>query len=221
MNNNISVVLLGAGSSRRFKSKQIKQNVIINRVSVLNHSRIFFAKYFSKSNIFIVSNKKVVIKKLRCNEHIIHGSSTRLKSLHVALENIFQNNLQTKYTLIHDVARPILNIDDIKKLITSMKSGIDASTLGYPLTNALKDVKNSKILNNLYKDKLWSSFTPQIFKTTKLYKSIVNMVSNGYHIDDDIEAMMMNDFNCSIVRSSPDNIKVTFLEDIEVIKRLL
>jgi len=33
--------------------------------------------------------------------------------------------------------------------------------------------------------------------------------------------MMMNDFNCSIVRSSPDNIKVTFLEDIEVIKRLL
>ena len=46
-------------------------------------------------------------------------------------------------------------------------------------------------------------------------------ISNGYHIDDDIEAMMMNDFKCSIVRSSPDNIKVTFLEDIEVIKRLL
>ena len=74
---------------------------------------------------------------------------------------------------------------------------------------------------NLYKDKLWSSFTPQIFKTTKLYESVVKTISNGYHIDDDIEAMMMNDFNCSIVRSSPDNIKVTFLEDIEVIKRLL
>ena len=102
-----------------------------------------------------------------------------------------------------------------------MKSDIDASTLGYPLTNALKDVKNNKILNNLYKDKLWSSFTPQIFKTTKLYESIVKTISNGYYIDDDIEAMMMNDFNCSIVRSSPDNIKVTFLEDIEVIKRLL
>ena len=155
------------------------------------------------------------------NENVIYGSSSRLKSLHVALENIFQNNLQTKYTLIHDVARPILNIDDIKKLIASMKTDIDASTLGYPLTNALKDVKNNKILNNLYKDKLWSSFTPQIFKTKKLYESILKIISNGYHIDDDIEAMMINDFNCSIVRSSPDNIKVTFLEDIEVIKRLL
>lgn len=221
MNNNISVVLLGAGSSRRFKSKLIKQNVIINRVSVLNHSRIFFAKYFSKSNIFIVSNKKVVINKLRCNEHIIHGSSTRLKSLHVALEKIFQNNLQTEYTLVHDAARPILNIDDIKKLIRSMKPSVDASTLGYPLTNALKDVKNNKVLNNLYKDQLWSSFTPQIFRTIKLHKSIEKIISDGYHIDDDIEAMMMNNFNCSIVRSSPDNIKVTFLEDIDVIKRLL
>ena len=66
-----------------------------------------------------------------------------------------------------------------------MKSGIDASTLGYPLTNALKDVKNSKVLNNLYKDRLWSSFTPQIFKTTKLYESIVKIISSGYDIDDD------------------------------------
>ena len=221
MNNDISVVLLGAGSSRRFKSDQIKQNIKINNVSILNYSRLFFNKYFSKSNIFIISNKKVVISKLRSNEKIIYGSSSRLKSLHVALDSIFQNNLQTKYTLIHDVARPILNINDIKRLIISMKSDIDASSLGYPLTNALKNVKRNKVLNNLYKDGLWSSFTPQIFKTGKLYKSIVKIISDGYHIDDDIEAMMMNNFKCSIVRSSPDNIKLTFLEDIEVIKRLL
>jgi 2-C-methyl-D-erythritol 4-phosphate cytidylyltransferase len=201
--------LLGAGRSRRFKSNQIKQNVIINKVSILNHSRLFFNKYFPQSNIFIVCNRKVVINKLKNNENVVYGSSSRLKSLHVALENIFQNNLQTKFTLVHDIARPVLNINDIKRLIR------------YPLTNALKDVKNSKVLNNLYKDRLWSSFTPQIFKTTKLYESIVKIISSGYDIDDDIEAMMMNDFNCSIVRSSPDNIKVTFKEDIEVIKRLL
>ena len=50
MNKNISVVLLGAGSSRRFKSSQIKQNVIINKVSILNHSRLFFNKYFPESS---------------------------------------------------------------------------------------------------------------------------------------------------------------------------
>ncbi len=221
MNNNISVVLLGAGNSKRFKSNNIKQNILINKISILDYSRLFFKKYFPQSNIFIVVNKKVVANKLRSNENIIYGSSSRLKSLNVALKHMFENKCQTKYTLIHDVARPILNIDDIKRLILSMKSGIDASTLGYPLTNALKDVKKNKVRNNLYKNDLWSSFTPQIFKTTRLYESIAKTIDDGYHIDDDIESMIMNDFKCTIIRSSPGNIKVTFLEDIEVIKKLL
>ena len=182
MNNNISVVLLGAGSRRRFKSSQIKQNVIINKVSILNHSRLFFNKYFPESKIFIVSNSKVVINTLKNNENVIHGSSTRLKSLHVALENIFENNLQTKYTLIHDVARPILNIDDIKKLIASIKSNIDASTLGYPLTNALKDYKNNKILNSLYKDKSASTLRPKIYTTTKRDETLLESINNRYNI---------------------------------------
>jgi 2-C-methyl-D-erythritol 4-phosphate cytidylyltransferase len=131
------------------------------------------------------------------------------------------NNIRTKYTLIHDVARPILNISDIRKLVASMKLGVDASTLGYPLTNAIKEVKKNKVYSNLYRDNLWSSFTPQIFKTDKLYESIEKIINDGYDIDDDIEALMMCNFNCSIIRSSPDNIKITYLEDIEVIRKLL
>ena len=221
MNNNISVVLLGAGSSKRFISSQIKQNILINKRSILDYSRLFFNKFFPKCNIFIVINKKVVVNKLKTNEKIIYGSSSRLKSLYLALKNIQQNNIQTKYTLIHDVARPILNISDIRRLVASIKLGADASTLGYPLTNALKEIKKNKVCSNLYRDNLWSSFTPQIFKTDKLYESIEKIINDGYDIDDDVEALMMCNFKCSIIRSSPDNIKITFLEDIEVIRKLL
>ena len=221
MNNNIAVVLLGAGSSKRFISSQIKQNILVNKRSILDYSRLFFNKYFPKSNVFLVINKKVIINKLKTNEKKIYGSSSRLKSLHLALKNMKLNNIQTKYTLIHDVARPILNISDIRKLLASMKLGVDASTLGYPLTNAIKEVKKNKVYSNLYRDNLWSSFTPQIFKTDKLYESIEKIINDGYDIDDDIEALMMCNFNCSIIRSSPDNIKITFLEDIEVIRKLL
>ena len=221
MNHNISVVLLGAGSSKRLISSQIKQNVLINKKSILDYSRSFFNKHFPKSNIFIVLNKRVIIDNLKTNEKKIYGSSSRLKSLHLALKNILQNNIQTKYTLIHDVARPILNIDDIKRLIKSINSGVDASTLGYPLTNALKEVKKNMVRSNLFRDNLWSSFTPQIFITDKLYQSVEKAINDGYDVDDDIEALMMSDFKCSIVKSSPGNIKITFLEDIEVIKKLL
>ena len=221
MNQNISVVLLGAGKSGRFKSNTIKQNFFINNKSIVDYSRDFFSKNFPKSKIYLIINNKVIVKKIRSNELVIYGSSSRLKSLYQSLEYIFKNNLQTKYTMIHDIARPALNINDIKKLIKSMKAGIDGSTLGYPLTNAIKEVKKNLIMNNICRDNIWSSFTPQIFNTEKLYVSVCNMMDNDYMVDDDVESLLISNFKCSVVKSSPNNIKVTYIEDIEALKKIL
>jgi 2-C-methyl-D-erythritol 4-phosphate cytidylyltransferase len=221
MNHNISVVLLGAGFSKRFKSNQLKQNIIIKNKSLLDHSRDFFGKYFDTSKIYLVVNNKVKIKNIRKNEKIILGASSRLKSLREAMRYIYNDNLQTTFTMIHDVARPVININDINKLINSFKPNIDGSTLGYPITNALKEVDKKNINYNLYRSDLWASFTPQIFKTNILYKSIINTNRSKINIDDDIELLMMNNFKCTIIKSSPDNIKATYIDDIKVIEKLL
>ena len=221
MNHNISVILLGAGSSKRFKSNQLKQNIIIKNKSLLDHSRDFFAKYFNTSKIYLVVNNKVKIKNIRKNEKVILGASSRLESLREAMRYINNDNLQTTFTMIHDVARPVININDIKKLINSFKPNIDGSTLGYPITNALKEVDKKNINYNLYRSDLWASFTPQIFKTDILYKSIINTNRSKINVDDDIELLMMNNFKCTIIKSSPDNIKATYIDDIKVIEKLL
>jgi 2-C-methyl-D-erythritol 4-phosphate cytidylyltransferase len=221
MNHNISVILLGAGSSKRFKSNQLKQNIIIKNKSLLDHSRDFFAKYFDTSKIYLVVNNKVKIKNIRKNEKVILGASSRLESLREAMKYIYNDNLQTTFTMIHDVARPVININDIKKLINSFKPNIDGSTLGYPITNALKEVDKKNINYNLYRSDLWASFTPQIFKTNILYKSIINTNRSKINVDDDIELLMMNNFKCTIIKSSPDNIKATYIDDIKVIEKLL
>jgi 2-C-methyl-D-erythritol 4-phosphate cytidylyltransferase len=221
MNHNISVVLLGAGFSKRFKSNQLKQNIIIKNKSLLDHSRDFFGKYFDTSKIYLVVNNKVKIKNIRKNEKIILGASSRLKSLREAMRYIYNDSLQTTFTMIHDVARPVININDINKLINSFKPNIDGSTLGYPITNALKEVDKKNINYNLYRSDLWASFTPQIFKTNILYKSIINTNRSKINIDDDIELLMMNNFKCTIIKSSPDNIKATYIDDIKVIEKLL
>lgn len=221
MNQEVSVVLLGAGYSKRFKSNQLKQNIIIKNKSLLDYSRDFFNKHFKHSNIYVVVNKKVNIRNIRKNENLIFGSSSRLKSLSEALKFIFINNLQTKYTMIHDIARPIININDINKLISSLKTGIDGSTLGYPITNAIKEVTKKNIEYSLYRKDLWASFTPQIFNTDKLYESIINIQKSNINIDDDIELLMMNNYKCTIVKSSPDNIKATYIDDIKVLEKLL
>ncbi|MBL6700617.1 MAG: 2-C-methyl-D-erythritol 4-phosphate cytidylyltransferase [Gammaproteobacteria bacterium] len=221
MNHNISVILLGAGFSKRFKSNQLKQNIIIKNKSLLDHSRDFFAKYFDTSKIYLVVNNKVKIKNIRKNEKVLLGASSRLESLREAMRYIYNDNLQTTFTMIHDIARPVININDIKKLINSFKPNIDGSALGYPITNALKEVDKKNINYNLYRSDLWASFTPQIFKTNILYKSIINTNRSKSNVDDDIELLMINNFKCTIIKSSPDNIKATYIDDIKVIEKLL
>ena len=221
MNKNISVVLLGAGKSTRFKNKDLKQNIIINKKRIIDYSRDFFNKYFKESYIYIVINKKVIIKKKKNNENILLGSSSRVKSLLCAMQHIYNNNLQTKYILIHDVARPVLNINNVNNLIKSIRSGIDGSTLGYPLTNAIKEVSTRSIRSSINKQKLWSAFTPQLFRSDKLYKSLKNVINQNYDIEDDIEALLIDHCSCAMVMSSPDNIKITYTDDIETVKRLL
>ena len=217
----ISVVLLGAGKSKRFDTNTLKQNAKILDKRVIDYSIDFFRKNFKVSKKYFVINKKIQLKTLAENEHILYGSTSRLKSLNNCLNYIFSNNLQTKYLLVHDVARPVLNLADIKKIIREIHKKVDGSTLGYPLTNAVKEVKNNTIYSNIHKSNLWSTFTPQIFKMEKLYQSVKECLDEKYDVDDDIEALLLNSLKCSIIMSSPTNIKVTYKSDINYIKKLL
>ena len=217
----ISVVLLGAGKSKRFDTYTLKQNVKIHDKRVIDYSVDFFRKHFDASKKYFVINKKIKLKTLTENEHILYGSTSRLKSLNNCLDYISRNNLQTKYLLVHDVARPVLNLADIKKIIREIHKKVDGSTLGYPLTNAVKEVKNNTIYYNIHKSNLWSTFTPQIFKMEKLYQSVKACLDEKYDVDDDIEALLLNNLKCSMIMSSPTNIKVTYKSDINYIKKLL
>ena len=221
MSKDISVILLGAGKSSRFESTVIKQNFKINKKSIINHSRDFFRTNFPRSKKILAINNQVKISSQRADEYIVNGSSSRMMSLKKCLDYICINNLQSKYTLVHDVARPVLCINDVKKIINEVKNKFDGSTLGYPITNALKEVKNGIVCENVLRDKLWSTFTPQIFKTTKLIDSLDKCIRNKYDIDDDIEALLLNNLRCSMVLSSPTNIKITYVSDIKAIKGLL
>ena len=113
----ISVVLLGAGKSKRFDTSTLKQNVKIHNKRLIDYSVEFFRKHFNASKKYYVINKKIQLEAQTENEHILYGSTSRLKSLNNCLNYISKNNLQTKYLLVHDVARPVLNLVDIKKII--------------------------------------------------------------------------------------------------------
>ena len=94
--------------------------------------------------------------------------------------------------------------------------------MGYPLTNALKKINNSSIvINNIKRDNLYMSFTPQVFNFSKLFDAYSDIMKKKVQVDDEIEAMSLSNYKVKLIKASVGNIKLTYQDDLEVIKALM
>ena len=92
-------------------------------------------------------------------------------------------------------------------------------SLGYPLTNALKEVNNNlSVIKNLKRTNMFISFTPQVFDFSMLFKAYAGIIKRKLDVDDDVEAMTLFKYKVKMLKSSPSNIKITYKEDIDVVK---
>ena len=77
------------------------------------------------------------------------------------------------------------------------------------------------VIDNVDKKDMWLAFTPQLFNFKKIYNSYKKVVESKLKIDDDIQAMSFLSYKVNLLFSSYKNIKLTYLDDIDVIKNLL
>ena len=96
-----------------------------------------------------------------------------------------------------------------------MKYNIDGPSLGYPKTNAIKEIKKNKITQIYHVivcGRLLHHKYSKLFNFITQYRHTVCLIN--YMVDDDIETLLLNNLKCSIIKSSPTNIKVTYISDI-------
>jgi len=217
------VLILASGKSSRYISRTKKQNIKINGISIVDVAISKFLEFKQIRNIYLITNDLSLVGKSEYKAKLkaIKGGSSRAKSVFNGLKYLY-NNKPPKNVIIHDVVRPIIDKKDMKNLISyipKIKTGIG---FGYPLTNALKEVgKDYKIKKNIKKENYFVSFTPQLFNFDKLIKSYNNVVAKNIAVDDDLEVMHVNSYAVSILKSSPFNVKLTYIEDLEKIKRVM
>tara|TARA_Y100000992_G_scaffold42502_1_gene24179 strand:+ start:388 stop:1074 length:687 start_codon:yes stop_codon:yes gene_type:complete len=221
---NIDAVILAAGKGKRFNSSKPKQYVKINNKSIIDIAIEKIQKLKIFRNIYLVLDKNYNyrIPKKSPNIFIIKGGNTRTKSVFNALKAISNSKMLPKNVLIHDAARPCVNNKDINKLLNNainLKTGL---SLGYPLTNALKKINDRLIVtDNLKRTNLYMSFTPQIYNFTKLFEAYNDIIHKKIQVDDEIEAMSYFGYKIKIIRTSVDNIKLTFNDDLITIKKIM
>ena len=127
-----------------------------------------------------------------------------------------------EYILIHDAVRPCLRSSDVQQLLDSIDEETDGVVLGIPCSDTIKKLaaQDSLILETVDRSGLWRAFTPQVFK-----KEVLEMNTKEENIKkeftDEASLVEANGGKLKMVKGYEDNIKLTFYEDLGLIKSIL
>ena len=205
-----SFILLGAGTSNRFKSNTPKQYHKIAGKTLVEFSIDKIKKFKEIKKIVFVYNKKhkKYLKKITLtNVKLIEGGNSRSESTYKAL--YYLRNQKTKgNVMIHDAARPNFS----KKLINNIIIGSKKKKTIIPilkLQDALKEKRNK--IYNIKKKKFFLTQTPQSFDFNEIYE--LHKKQKIKYRDDDFSLIDSN-YKVKFIKGEKRNFKITDYEDL-------
>lgn len=209
----IDVVIPAAGVGKRMGCNFPKQYLKINGLTILEITLKKMLKLPNLCKIILVLNQEdEYFKELNINsEKIIttiggkERSDSVLNGLKVA---------STEYVLVHDAARPLVDILDIEKLVkdcTNDDGGILAAKVADTIKRGNQDLSISETVD---RSSLFRALTPQYFKTSLLIKAYEDAVLKNKALTDEASAMELLGYHPKLVLSNSLNIKITEPNDL-------
>ena len=229
---NTTLVILVAGSSRRFGGKVKKQFIKVDNKPIFIHTLINMLK-FNFNNIVFVSSKDEIknIQKYVENEasikknikkYYIEGGSERVYSVYNAMNFIKDNDIKTDYVFIHDGVRPLVSKKEIQALYDAVLE-TDAAILASKVVDTIKKVdENNNIIETIDRTYLYRAATPQAFKFYNYMTAIDKYINDKYTnlVTDDAEIYSKYYGDVKIIECSSNNIKITKKEDLNIFIKL-
>jgi len=226
---NVAVVLAG-GSGRRLGSRLPKQFLQIGNRRIIEYSIDAFEKNTGIDEIAVVVNVDYVPlmeeiatsnswKKLK---HILNGGTERYDSSLSAIkayENVDCN------LIFHDAVRPMVSQRIISDVVSALKN-YNAVAVAVPATDTIVTIDKSGCMIGkiLQRSQLRCQQTPQAFyyKTIeKAYKLALNDASFEATDDCGIVSRYLPNEKIFIAEGDDSNIKITYRNDLILIKMLL
>ncbi len=145
------------------------------------------------------------------------GGDTRQQSVQNGVNAI---DFPADYIAIHDGARPLIRPADIEKAIAAARiSG--AATLGVPVKDTIKVVRNGVIAETPDRAALWQTQTPQVFRLS-LYRDAMQLAAEqGKDYTDDCQLVEALGVSVTMTEGDYSNLKLTTPEDFVIAEALL
>jgi 2-C-methyl-D-erythritol 4-phosphate cytidylyltransferase len=217
----IGVVIVAAGSSRRM-GKTDKIMAPLAGKPVFFHVLESFLKFRQVERVVLVLNRrnlsgaKDLLMKYGWDERVVTclGGKRRQDSVLAGLKKLGKCD----WVIIHDGARPRINIDLVKRgLEAARESG--AATAAIPVTDTIKLAGTDMIVRcTMPRENLRQIQTPQIF----LYDMLMDAFQyNEHDVTDEAQLVELTGGRVKLFMGAYDNIKITTPADLVIIGALM
>ncbi len=203
-----------------------KQFIDLNGEPVIARTLNAFEKSSVIDSVVVVcrdSDKKqiediVLQNDLKKVKSIALGGLTRDESVR---NGIFKCDERTTHFAIHDGARPLISLNDIKKVVScAVENG--SAVLATFVTDTIKVVdENDEIVSTPVRSTLRAVQTPQVFEKNIYLKALEYAKENNELVTDDCKLVENIGGKIKIVIGSETNIKLTTKNDIKLAESIL
>ncbi len=212
----ISAIITAGGTSSRFGSNKLLENIEINGVktSVISATVQKFLPFCDEIIIPCHNDIKEYIETCFKNDKIGFAAfgETRQKSVFNGLLELEKSNNPPDIVLIHDGARPFIEPDTIKQTIEKLKTHKGVCVGVYAVdTIKITDVSGN-ILKTIDRNTVFQAQTPQGFDFKTILEAHKKLKNENFTDD----SSMLEALNIPVfaLKGTISNKKITFKEDL-------
>ncbi|WP_139685037.1 2-C-methyl-D-erythritol 4-phosphate cytidylyltransferase [Vibrio tasmaniensis] len=214
----VIAVVPAAGVGSRMKADRPKQYLKINGKTILEHTIEKLLSHPQVSKIVVaISDDDPYYPELALNQNPkvvrVSGGSERADSVLSALNCIAEQQL-SDWVMVHDAARPCVQLSDIDKLISGAMSHDVGAILAAPVRDTMKRGAQGQIEHTVERADLWHALTPQMFRAKPLWNALSEALQQGVSITDEASAFEWKGLSPALVAGRSDNFKITQPEDL-------
>ncbi len=152
----------------------------------------------------------------------VPGGAERVDSVTHALAAIADEADDADPVLVHDVARPCVRVDDLRRLAASVAEDAVGGLLAAPVADTMKrDDGAGRVAGTEPRDGLWHALTPQGFGYGLLRRALAEAAARGVAVTDEASAVEALGLAPRLVSGRRDNLKITHPEDLALAEAIL
>jgi 2-C-methyl-D-erythritol 4-phosphate cytidylyltransferase len=218
------VVIPAAGQGKRMNAGKNKLFIELSNIPIIVYTlRVFENDPNCKGIVLSINPAEEeifteLIERYQLNKikKLIPGGEERQQSVYNGIQHIQESGI----VLVHDGARPFIDLQVIRQLIeaASIHGG---AIVAVPVKDTIKKAANQIVIETVERSSLWAVQTPQAFRVPVLVEAHKQAEKDRYLGTDDASLLERIGKPVVIIEGNYDNIKITTREDLYFAEAIL